>query len=1036
MPANDTPQILESQLASLLRQLGKRVACLEAAVPSPGQLEDATAVHLDRHCADIEHRLVLKLKETVATRDRLQDEARETHAVLSSLTTESLARVHDSHQARTQALEAQLVAEHDRRRVFESACETQWQQLHMAIELVKAQCDAFERTEHAQLRKWMDAQTTRHAQLADRYAAEIADLRTVASGRLEAVEATLADKTALLQAAHTTLEKVIAAEIQKRAAGEVELRTAYASSLEKLHEQWRLEMKTAGMPHAAAIATLQANVRAVGDVHRAQAQLEERQTERHSQLLESQQTALGAIRRDVESRLWQLEMQLKTTARDCQVVQTQVRTVEKTLALFSIGMRLGAGIYDITGPAAEVGMFGYAKAHQTTTGIHMRLRARAFVFEEASTLAFVSVDTGCITMAISREVVARLTAHPKIPQGTFSTTNVLLSATHTHCAPGGLSDFLIYSMHPPLKGFDKQNFECIVSGIVEAVARAYGNLQPGVIRVARGNCFGASVNRSVEAYNANPESERSKYEHDTDKEMVLWRLDGLDGFPIGMINWFAVHPTSMGSWFTLITGDNKGYASHVFEREQGNHHLLDRPRSFVAAFAQSNEGDVSPNICGPRHCCNEKQDLTRMLQVAEAQLSTARQLYVQAASAPPVAGAVRVVHQFVDYNAIPLSDKWHVYKECAPTTSPGCIGVSMLSGTTFDGRGISAIPEGLTWGRGDWLTLVPQAQADQKEKIVAFPTAAYGMSPSVLPLQLATIGDALAIAALPFETTTMAGRRLRATVQAILGIADVVVAGLANAYCGYMTTREEYAVQRYEGASTHFGPNQLVATQQQFEVLASALQRREAPPTCPPPTQGFATTTHWHTPVIQDAVPNGVEFGDVAVDVQGPFHPGQTVRVVFHAGHPKNNLRTQKTFLEVQAWRPDLGGVWVLTADDASPDTFYHWKRVGVRTSQVTVEWTIPVGTLPGRYRIKHHGDCKPSWAKHETMSYEGFSSAFVVEPRPTTPLLVVAPMGKEAAVSTPVATTHVSCDAPVVAKKRRPSILLDHRQLFKKATV
>ena len=46
-----------------------------------------------------------------------------------------------------------------------------------------------------------------------------------------------------------------------------------------------------------------------------------------------------------------------------------------------------------------------------------------------------------------------------------------------------------------------------------------------------------------------------------------------------------------------------------------------------------------------------------------------------------------------------------------------------------------------------------------------------------------------------------------------------IIAGLTNAYCGYMTTREEYAMQWYEGASTHFGPNQLVATQQEFTRL-------------------------------------------------------------------------------------------------------------------------------------------------------------------------------------------------------------------------
>ena len=73
----------------------------------------------------------------------------------------------------------------------------------------------------------------------------------------------------------------------------------------------------------------------------------------------------------------------------------------------------------------------------------------------------------------------------------------------------------------------------------------------------------------------------------------------------------------------------------------------------------------------------------------------------------------------------------------------------------------------------------------------------------------------------------MAGRRIRDTVVNALepkfkGLMPVI-AGLSNAYCGYLTTREEYATQSYEGSSTHFGPNQLVGTQQELEKLAKSI---------------------------------------------------------------------------------------------------------------------------------------------------------------------------------------------------------------------
>jgi len=85
----------------------------------------------------------------------------------------------------------------------------------------------------------------------------------------------------------------------------------------------------------------------------------------------------------------------------------------------------------------------------------------------------------------------------------------------------------------------------------------------------------------------------------------------------------------------------------------------------------------------------------------------------------------------------------------------------------------------------------------------------------------------------------MAGRRLRQTVMTQLesaGVTRVVIVGLANAYAGYMTTREEYAQQDYEGASTHFGPWQLAAVQQEMDKLAVAL-RDNLPVAAGPPAR-------------------------------------------------------------------------------------------------------------------------------------------------------------------------------------------------------
>ena len=51
----------------------------------------------------------------------------------------------------------------------------------------------------------------------------------------------------------------------------------------------------------------------------------------------------------------------------------------------------------------------------------------------------------------------------------------------------------------------------------------------------------------------------------------------------------------------------------------------------------------------------------------------------------------------------------------------------------------------------------------------------------------------------------------------------VMLAGLSNVYTHYITTYEEYQKQRYEGASTIYGPHTLRAYLQQYAYLTEKL---------------------------------------------------------------------------------------------------------------------------------------------------------------------------------------------------------------------
>src|ERR1043165_400198 len=108
--------------------------------------------------------------------------------------------------------------------------------------------------------------------------------------------------------------------------------------------------------------------------------------------------------------------------------------------------RVGRGISDISGPAAENGMMGYSKFDQKTTGIHQRQRSRAYVVVDRTTgkrVVYVNADLAMIFRAVQEAVLAKL--KPRYGD-LYTRENVLLSATHTHAAPGGFSHNLAYNL--------------------------------------------------------------------------------------------------------------------------------------------------------------------------------------------------------------------------------------------------------------------------------------------------------------------------------------------------------------------------------------------------------------------------------------------------------------------------------------------------------------------------------------------------------------------------------------------------------------
>ena len=242
---------------------------------------------------------------------------------------------------------------------------------------------------------------------------------------------------------------------------------------------------------------------------------------------------------------------------------------------------------------------GYAVPKQRGHGLLQRMRSRAFIIgdvhQETNRVVYVSVDNGMGFQIIKTEVVDRLnkTFGPNL----YTEKNVLMSGTHTHSTPGGTGGTALVDI--TTFGFVKENWEACVNGVVQSIIRAHQNLQLGRIKINVGQVDNANINRSPASYLNN--MDKDQYPFNTDHEMTVLRLESLDGTKeLGMINFYPVHAVCLNNTNELVAGDNKGYASYLFEKLKNPPGTLAGQGKFVAAFGQSNEGDVSPNLQGPK----------------------------------------------------------------------------------------------------------------------------------------------------------------------------------------------------------------------------------------------------------------------------------------------------------------------------------------------------------------------------------------------------------------------------------------------------
>jgi len=353
-------------------------------------------------------------------------------------------------------------------------------------------------------------------------------------------------------------------------------------------------------------------------------------------------------------------------------------------------------------------------------------------------------------------------------------------------------------------------------------------------------------------------------------------------------------------------------------------------------------------------------------------------------------GPVNFAHQFVDMPnyavEIQDTDGPKTVKLCKPA-----LGHSFAAGTT-DGPGAFDFTQGTTSPNPFWNLVASVAiQEPSQEQIdchlpkpvlistgeITWP---YQWHPDIVETQMLRIGQVM-LAAVPGEFTTMAGRRLReqlieeAKANGAPSNIKAVIAGLSNLYTHYVTTLEEYQIQRYEGASTIYGPHTLSAYLDQFKKLTRSLFGGDDILDGPSPPNLLNLQISLVPGVVFDRAPVGKSFGDCLVQPYPLVNVNETVYATFVSGNPRNNLMTESTFLTVE--RQNAGGSWSVYATDAHFDTIFSWKKTTSAQSEAQVRWNVGSATPDGTYRLKHFGYYKN--IDGSTVSYDGTSQVFRV---------------------------------------------------------
>jgi len=220
----------------------------------------------------------------------------------------------------------------------------------------------------------------------------------------------------------------------------------------------------------------------------------------------------------------------------------------------------------------KVSLGGYsARGGKPATSVHDPVRAEALVLRSGQAMAaIVTMDIGGVSKKFRDDVLKKL-------QGTgIIDSNFLISATHTHSAPGSFKDETYY--------------QYTLGQVANAIKQAIARLEPATLRVGEKSVPGLTLNRRDPSYDYGTRRFQPSYDPQnplniTDDRVTVLRVDNASGKTIALLVNFATHATVLGSDSFRVSADWPGAMKSRLEKEYPG---------ATAMFMNGAQGDQAP----------------------------------------------------------------------------------------------------------------------------------------------------------------------------------------------------------------------------------------------------------------------------------------------------------------------------------------------------------------------------------------------------------------------------------------------------------